>query len=421
VVDHFARAGRDCFFLQWDKSDAYRSIPIREQDQHLTGFFVPELGFGYSPTIPFGFASSAYLWKRFMDMFLLALSLRIKIPVADIHYWVDDCLLILSPCASSAVDVFGELCRTARRYNFHLHPTKIYLARSVTYLGVTLDSVAGTLSIPPPKLEQVRTRIQEALLAPRWSRTLVQRLLGSLFNVARCLPPARAFLGRLMAVLRTSHNRSRFVPDQWARAELEAWSHILESWSGTSLARVRAPSSPPALSFHVDAFGGNSSGSFAGVGIFCLSNGSFAYAPFTQTQLALAHVVDTYSTLILEFSVFVSLLASFRGLVAGQVIEVFCDNEGAVAVAHKGYHASPVMSSLCRVLAALLVDCDCFIHFTHIDSQVNLADQLSRGSLPAFRKAVSAQGLSLAPSPAPLYSPPPSLCTRLQCDFFSQE
>ena len=59
VVDHFARAGSRCFFLQWDKADAYRSVPIRVQDQHLTGFFVPDFGFCFSPTMPFGFSSSA--------------------------------------------------------------------------------------------------------------------------------------------------------------------------------------------------------------------------------------------------------------------------------------------------------------------------------------------------------------------------
>ena len=91
VVDHFARAGSHCFFLQWDKADAYRSVPIRVQDQHLTGFFVPDFGFCFSPTMPFGFSSSAYLWKRFMDMFLLLLSQRTGIPLSDIHHWVDDC------------------------------------------------------------------------------------------------------------------------------------------------------------------------------------------------------------------------------------------------------------------------------------------------------------------------------------------
>jgi hypothetical protein len=168
----------------------------------------------------------------------------------------------------------------------------------------------------------------------------------------------------------------------------------------------------------VDAFGGSSSSVFAGAGIYCLTNGAFASAPFTPSQLQLAHVKDTYSTLILEFSVFVSLLASFSGIVHGQVIEVFCDNKGAIDVARKGFHASPVMSSLCRVLSALVVQFDCFIHFSQVGSEDNLADPLSRGSLHLFQDGVSALGLSHALSPTPFLSPTAELCRTLQCSFF---
>ena len=129
-------------------------------------------------------------------------------------------------------------------------------------------------------------------------------------------------------------------------------------------------------------------------------------------------VTETYSTLVLEFSVFVSLLATFAEQVRGQVFEVFCDNMGAVAVAQKGFHSSPAMGGLCRVLSALLVACDCFIHFSHVDSQGNLADQLSRGSVALFLEAAIAQGLSPEPSPTTFHSPQTSLCERLQCDFF---
>jgi len=235
-----------------------------------------------------------------------------------------------------------------------------------------------------------------------------------------CPGVARAFLGRLIAVLRTNHSRRSFPPCPEAIADLVAWSHILAGWSGTALARIRAPSSPISLTFHVDAFGGGARSSFAGIGVFCLSNGSFALAPFSPQQLQLAHVAQTYSTLILEFSVFGFLLSTFTEVVRGQVIEIRCDNEGAIAVAQKGFHASPVMGSLCRVLAALLVLCDCFVHFSFVPSQDNLADHLSRGSIPAFRRATTALGWSPAPSPTLLRSPSSDLCEKLQCSFYSE-
>lgn len=244
VVSHFARAPRNCFFLQFDKSDAYRSIPLRVVDQHLTGFYVPGFGFCFSINMPFGFAASAFLWKRYMDIFLILLSQKLGIPRSEIHAWVDDCLLILSPCAVSALECFSLLVAAARRYSFFLHPTKLFLSRSVTYLGVTLDSTRRTLSIPPAKLNDIRQRIARAVSATSWDRTLAQRLLGSLHHVARCLPLAKAFLGRLVAVLRVHQDSCPFPPPAWALDDLKAWSYILDSWSGTTVSRLRAPSTP---------------------------------------------------------------------------------------------------------------------------------------------------------------------------------
>ena len=419
VVAHFARAGPNCFFLQWDKSDAYRSIPLREADQHLTGFHVPGFGFCFSITMPFGFAASAFLWKRYMDLFLLLLSSRLQIPLSDIHAWVDDCLLILSPCAAAALDTFSKLISTARRYNFFLHPTKLYLSRSVTYLGVTFDSTTGTLSIPASKLQQIRDRVRSAVSASAWTRTLAQQLLGSLHHVTRCLPLAKAFLGRLVAVLKVHHGPGRFPPPAWALDDLHAWAHILDTWSGTTVSRLLTVSAPQ-LRFHVDAFGGSASSSFAGIGLYCLSTGDFAMHEFSPAQLRLAHVKSTYSTHVLEFAAFPLLLSTFSTLVRGTSIEIFCDNDGASATAIKGYHPSLIAGGLCRLLASLCVSLDCHIVYSRVDSQDNLADPLSRGSVADFQQRLSDSGSSFAHSPTTCRSPPTELCATLQCCFFSE-
>jgi hypothetical protein len=418
VLEHFARAGRGCFMLQWDKVDAYRSVPLREQDHHLTGFHVPDAGFYYSTTMPFGFSASAYLWKRFMDAFLRRLAQKANIAYDDLHSWVDDCLLILSPCATAALATFAVLVATARRYRFMLHPDKLHLARVVTYLGIVLDSEAGTVSIPAPKLEQIVARIREAASAEKWSRKTVQRVVGSLFHVAKCLPQAKAFCGRLLAVARQrAGQHGSFTPPSWARLDLQAWLSILSTWSGTAIARVQCPATP-SLVFHVDAFGGNSAGAFAGVGLFCLTTGAFASVPFSVHQLAQAHVVATYSTLVIEFAAFPILLATFGDLVRGRVIEICSDNDGATATAKKGFHSADAVGGLCRVLTVLLVSLDCQVLFSRVDSQDNLADALSRGDPALFRRTASARDLFVAPSATQALSPPTELCRTLQCSFF---
>ena len=120
-------------------------------------------------------------------------------------------MLVLSPCVTDALAVFSCVVAAARRYGFDLHAVKLYLARRVTFLGVEIDMVAGTLALPPSKLSEVTERLQAALEAPTWSRLTVERILGSLVHASRVLPHSRAFLGRLIAVLRSGPARSHLA------------------------------------------------------------------------------------------------------------------------------------------------------------------------------------------------------------------
>lgn len=123
---------------------------------------------------------------------------------------------------------------------------------------------------------------------------------------------------------------------------------------------------------------------------------------------------------MLEFAAFPLLLSTFASLIGGHAIEIFCDNDGASAVATKGYHSAPVLGGLCRLLASLCVSLDCHITFSRVASQDNLADALSRGSVLNFQQVLSAKGFSFAPSPTTSRFPPIQLCETLQCSFFSK-
>ena len=421
VVDHLLRAAPGSFLLQFDKSDAYRSVRLRRVEHHLTGFHVPGKGFYYSPNCPFGFKASAFLWPRFQSLFLRLLSRRLGTPVADLHVWVDDCMLVLSPCVTDALAVFSCVVAAARRYGFDLHAVKLYLARRVTFLGVEIDMVAGTLALPPSKLSEVTERLQAALEAPTWSRLTVERILGSLVHASRVLPHSRAFLGRLIAVLRSGPARSRtspFPPPEPARQDLRMWVDMLRAWSGTSLLRVRAPGAKASLSFHCDAFGGSASNDFAGVGILCLESGEYSSQPFTGEQRRAAHVRKSYNTCLLEFAAFPWILSTFADRVRGRVIRVFCDNDGAVDVAARGFHSADAHGGLSRLLAVLTVQLDCFVIYTRIASQDNLADQLSRGRPDLFLQQARAAGLSTALSAVQCRSPSAADCESVQCSFY---
>ena len=419
VVEHLEQAPRGSFLLKYDKHDAYPSIAVRAQDHHLLGFHVTDLGYFYSSRMRFGFRASAYIWGRFMDLFQLLYSKRRQVPRSELHDWVDDGLdLTGSACATVALRVRECLLSTARRYNFHLHPSKFSLSRVAVYLGIEIDMCARTLTIPAAKLAEIRTRLSDALGEEAWSKVVVQRVLGSLNHVARVLPQARAFVGRLIAVLRAHPDGSSFAPPAGARADLTCWLAILKGWSGTALARLQLPLVRPSVRVFIDAFGGSRDNQFAGIGFFVSTSGAFALHEFTAEQRRLAHVQETYSTLLIEFSAIVGFLSTFGPSCAGSVVEVACDNWGAVAVAESGFSADPTIGGMCRIVTALSIQFELRIQFTPIRSQDNLADQLSRGSIAGFLAETRAAGFWTAPSATPFRSPPQEICELLQCSFF---
>ena len=75
----------------------------------------------------------------------------------------------------------------------------------VVCLGVLIDTVKGTVSIPPEKLRQISDMVKEWLNKRTCTKRQLQSLLGSLLYVYKCVKPTRAFLNRMLALLRSGH------------------------------------------------------------------------------------------------------------------------------------------------------------------------------------------------------------------------
>ena len=81
----------------------------------------------------------------------------------------------------------------------------------VTCLGIQVDTVQKTLSIPEAKLQEIKT------LCKTWTQKQVatkqqfQSLSGSLLYITKCIKPARIFLNRMLQFLRSHHDSKKFV------------------------------------------------------------------------------------------------------------------------------------------------------------------------------------------------------------------
>ena len=422
VLEKFASGGRLVYFLKWDKHEAYRSLRIRQQDQWLTGLFVPGLGYFYSPTMPFGFRPSSYWWNRVMAMIVAVIERKLAWPAGTIDFWVDDSILILPACAAEAEQIRDILVDTAIELRCQLHPAKGELARKVCYLGVELDSRQMTISIPPKKRQKAIAALAEGAKKQTWPKALLQSILGHARHLANCLPAAAAFMGRMLKLLKVSHGKAALKVPAGVLADVQAWEYIVREWQGTSLLRVRVPSTPPSTTWFVDAFGGSEGGGvgdFAGVAAYSPTTGQYTYLRFTDRQRRMVHVEKSYSTLAIEFSALPVLLATFGAVLSGGLHRVLIDNDAARFAAIRGYSSDEIVSSLCRVMARMTVRADVHLRYERCDSQQNLADLISRGAEAKFLEEIASLNLPSAPCFTSPCLPDGPSCDQLQCPFFT--
>ena len=139
-----------------DKADAYRLIPLHPSDH-------PKLGIKfhfYNTFLPRGCGSSC----RIFEIFSTAVQKFFEhINSSQCLHMIDDFLFITESQqqCEGALDTFMALC----------HDIGIPLAADKTtapspqivFLGITLDSISHTASLPDEKLEEYRREVQLAL------------------------------------------------------------------------------------------------------------------------------------------------------------------------------------------------------------------------------------------------------------------
>ena len=103
-------------------------------------------------------------------------------------------------------------------------------------LGITLESIAWTRSLPPDKLEAPRTALHAWGQRVTCTKRELLSLVGSLSFAAKVVPPGRTFLRRLIDRSTTGTSLDgtlHLTPD--AQDDISWWQKFLPTWPGRSL------------------------------------------------------------------------------------------------------------------------------------------------------------------------------------------
>ncbi len=243
---------------------------------------------------------------------------------------------------------------------------------SLVFLGILIDTTAGTLELPQRKLDQLRALVQawEGKRAPIKRQLL--SLIGHLSHAASVIRPGRTFLRRLIDTASQARALHHYVRlNTQCKADLHWWLAFGLRWSGCAI----WPPELPSVSCVSDA-----SGSW-GCGAFLPDQSSPAWfqlqwpAAWAPEHIAAKEMVPVVVAAALWGRSWADKRVIFRS-----------DNSQVVAAISSGTSRHKTVAHLTGCLFFLAASFQFVPAASHIPGHCNTAaDALSRGQLAKFR------------------------------------
>ena len=195
--------GPGAMLYKVDISRAFRHIRIDPRDIDLLGISHDNLYLDQS--LPFGFRHGSVFFHCCSDV-IRHIMRQHGFP--GLWNYIED--LIYMGLPSTIHQSYLFLLSLLEELGLDISMEKLVApATSVVCLGINIDTISRTISIPDQKLQEITN------LCKNWSHKLnctknqLQSLLGSLLYITKCVKPARSFLNRMLAVLRENYEKNK--------------------------------------------------------------------------------------------------------------------------------------------------------------------------------------------------------------------
>lgn len=323
----------NCFFAKVDLANAYRSVKVHPSNFKATGLKWRFEGMNHDTymvdeRLPFGAARSPGIFHRITQAVRVIMANR---GYKTIVVYLDD-FLIISETYDECLSALNELMRLLRELGFQLNYNKVEGPKQqLVFLGILIDSINMTLSVPEQKLSELRNDLQCFLNRAKVTKRDIQQLVGKMNWIAQIIYGGRFHIRRLI-------DRSNSLEKQWYRTRVTKdmkldvcwWLDFMKIFNGTMpIVEFR-----PSTSLSIDA---------CKVAAGAFYNGDFIYTPWSNKTASLP--INYLEVLSLEPAV-----QRWAHLWANKRVFVHCDNQAACAIIRKGSSKHPlVMQSLRRI------------------------------------------------------------------------
>jgi len=214
-----------------DLSDAFFHVPISERHRKYFQFRFEGQTYQFRG-LPFGWSRSPHWFQLFTGhVTALCRQLGFRISV-----YLDD-FLVMAETEAMARTRTQILCKLLQHFGFTVNDKKSELepSRSREFLGVLINSVEMSLSVPRKKLAAyvsfVKRVLRRASSGSNVTLVELQSLVGKLSSCSMCFSNARIHLNELFLVLKnTMAGRPEWT--EGALRELRWWAEFAHKWNG---------------------------------------------------------------------------------------------------------------------------------------------------------------------------------------------
>lgn len=383
------KLGHNCKLFKMDLKNAFRNLPINPQDFHLLGFSFKEQ-FYFDKALVFGASISCSIFERFARFLEFSVSKRMT--SGELIHYLDDFLGGNTDCDNCRLNmqVFQQVMQ---ELGVPIATEKTAGPSEVlVFLGLLLNSIDMTVSIPLEKLEEIRQKIKHVMSKEKVTLKEMQSLIGSLNFCCRAIIMGRPFCRRMIdktcGLTKPFHH---LRVSKGMRQDLLMWLHFFESHNGISVFHDQAWLSNTEVQLFTDSAGGPG----LGFGIFFQGHWCQASWPKDWHDSGITHDITVLELFPIVVAMFIWGLE-----LRNKKIRFNCDNIAVVHIINKLSSKSEPVMCLVRILTLRCLQLNVLVKARHVEGAKNsICDALSRLQIERFREL--APDADHNPSPIP--------------------
>ena len=349
-------AGPACYLWKADLERAYRQLRCDPLDYPLMG--VAFDGLYYTDICPsFGCRGSSLSQQRVSNAVCHLLAREGHSALA----YVDDFCGVHPSLhgASAAYSAFGNLSDTL---GLKLAPEKCAPpATTMEWLGFLFDTEAMSITLPQAKLEEISALTSHWSSKKRASRKELQQLAGKLNHICQCVLPARKFMSRILAALRSAPQSGSILIGDPLRRDVHWFSMYTAMCNG----RLMLTRDLPTFEIQCDA---------------CLEGGGgFSATHFYSLRFPQGMVENLHISQIEAMNIIIAVKTLLPRDLRSAEIVITTDNSAAMHTLNTGKTRDPILAACSRELWLVAALRELRIVVNHAPGEtLVLADALSR-------------------------------------------